>query len=152
MKNQKSMGNKGFSLVELIVVIAIMAVLVGVLAPQFVKYVEKSRKATDVQNAQEIVTALEVALADEEYTVDGATVTFNSDEIEVTEADGTNAGDALTDAGINLSTQIKSSDYSEGITFTVSSNAVYGDGGTLSEDLGLSTESVSNEADSNPGE
>lgn len=33
MKKQKSMGNKGFSLVELIIVIAIMAILVGVMAP-----------------------------------------------------------------------------------------------------------------------
>lgn len=38
-KKQKSLTNKGFSLVELIIVIAIMAVLVGVLAPQFLKYV-----------------------------------------------------------------------------------------------------------------
>ena len=34
-KTQKRLGNKGFSLVELIVVIAIMAVLVGVLAPTY---------------------------------------------------------------------------------------------------------------------
>lgn len=32
MKNEKKMNDKGFSLVELIIVIAIMAVLVGVLA------------------------------------------------------------------------------------------------------------------------
>ena len=50
-KKQKSLTNKGFSLVELIIVIAIMAVLVGVLAPQFLKYVERSRKSTDCQNA-----------------------------------------------------------------------------------------------------
>lgn len=53
-KKQKSLTNKGFSLVELIIVIAIMAVLVGVLAPQFLKYVERSRKSTDVQNVASI--------------------------------------------------------------------------------------------------
>lgn len=35
-KKQKSLTNKGFSLVELIIVIAIMAVLIGVLAPSIV--------------------------------------------------------------------------------------------------------------------
>jgi type IV pilus assembly protein PilA len=34
MKNEVKKNNKGFSLVELIVVIAILALLVGVLAPQ----------------------------------------------------------------------------------------------------------------------
>ena len=59
MKKEK-MNDKGFSLVELIIVIAIMAVLVVVLAPQYLKYVERSRNATDLQNATEIVTALQV--------------------------------------------------------------------------------------------
>ena len=63
-KKQKSLTNKGFSLVELIIVIAIMAVLVGVLAPQFLKYVERSRKSTDVQNVASIVTALQTYAAD----------------------------------------------------------------------------------------
>ena len=54
----KKMNNKGFSLVELIVVIAIMAVLVGVLAPQFIKYVVSSRRSTDVQNAETIRSAV----------------------------------------------------------------------------------------------
>lgn len=62
---KKKMNNKGFSLVELIVVIAIMAVLIGVLAPQFLKYVEKSRLAKDNLAISEIANAVKIALADE---------------------------------------------------------------------------------------
>lgn len=63
-KNQKSMNNKGFSLVELIVVIAIMAVLVAVLAPQFTKYIDRSRQSNDASTVSGIVTAAEVGVAD----------------------------------------------------------------------------------------
>ena len=43
------MKNKGFSLVELIIVIAIMAILVGLMAPQLIKYIEKTNVSSDEQ-------------------------------------------------------------------------------------------------------
>ena len=64
-------NNNGFSLVELIIVIAIMAVLVGVLAPQFIKYVEQSRRSRDIQTAQEIREAILADIADGFLTTDG---------------------------------------------------------------------------------
>ncbi|MCM1325490.1 MAG: type II secretion system GspH family protein [Bacteroidales bacterium] len=61
---KKEMNNKGFSLVELIIVIAIMAVLVGVLAPQYLKYVNNSKVSTDITNAGTLNTAFSAAIAD----------------------------------------------------------------------------------------
>lgn len=65
--NKKKKDNKGFTLVELVIVIAILAILVGILAPQYTKYVEKSRKSADVNNMEELVKAVEV------YVIDSAT-------------------------------------------------------------------------------
>lgn len=59
--------NQGFSLVELIVVIAIMAVLVGVLAPAYLRYVEKSRKSTDVSSISDILAAAEKVAIDPQW-------------------------------------------------------------------------------------
>jgi len=63
MKERK-LNNKGFSLVELIIVIAIMVILVVVIAPQYTKFVNNSKIAADVQTAQAMATALDVAVAD----------------------------------------------------------------------------------------
>jgi type IV pilus assembly protein PilA len=67
MKKQRN--NKGFTLVELIVVMAIMAILIGALAPQVVKYVEQARESKDMQVVSTVFTAVQTAIASSETTV-----------------------------------------------------------------------------------
>lgn len=61
----KKMNNKGFSMVELIIVIAIMAILAAALAPALIKYINKSRLATDVSTGTSIASAIQTALSNE---------------------------------------------------------------------------------------
>ncbi|MEA4946121.1 MAG: prepilin-type N-terminal cleavage/methylation domain-containing protein [Oscillospiraceae bacterium] len=63
-KALKKLDNKGFTLVELIIVIAIIAVLAAVIAPQYIKYVEKSRVSVDENTVSEVIHNVEVAVAD----------------------------------------------------------------------------------------
>ena len=58
-------NNKGFSLIELIIVITIMAILTSLLAPQLLRYVEQSRTAKDLTSIDEVYRAIQISLADE---------------------------------------------------------------------------------------
>lgn len=60
------MKNKGFSLIELIIVIAIMAILVGVMAPQLMVYLNKTKVSADVQVCDSIKEAITIAMFDPE--------------------------------------------------------------------------------------
>lgn len=68
----KKMNNKGFSLIELIIVIAIMAVLVAIIAPNLTKYLGSSKKQTDIKNLDEVEAQVKNCISD--VTITGGTV------------------------------------------------------------------------------
>ena len=80
----KNKDNRGFSLVELIIVIAIMAILVGVLTPQFVKYINKSAISKDMQNVQQLKTAIEVYAAGNEGLDNNIVLDSTTSQITIT--------------------------------------------------------------------
>ena len=73
MKREKN--NKGFSLVELIIVIAIMVILVAVIVPQYLKYVNNSKISVDVQTAGELVTLIDTEIANGKKPFTGVVAT-----------------------------------------------------------------------------
>lgn len=57
-------NDHGFSMVEIIIVIAIMAILAGALAPVLIRYVNQSRKTADVTSGDNLGQAAQIALTD----------------------------------------------------------------------------------------
>lgn len=58
------MKNKGFSLIELIIVVAIMAVLVAIIAPNLTKYLGRSKEQTDKKNLDEVKYQVQHSISD----------------------------------------------------------------------------------------
>lgn len=159
MKKMSQKNNKGFSLVELIVVVAIMAVLMGILVPTLVKNVEKSKKQKDTSAVEEIRTTMVTNLADPLYSDLEATITYNgtnsnSKKITITTPD--NAPAATTDLGKFLaavSSDVKdwtftSKDYKAKpkVTFVIKDQMVT----TYSEALGESAPAAGSTPAQNP--
>ena len=123
--------NKGFSLVELIVVIAIMAILVGVAVPVYTSYIGKANDSVDKQLVDDIDRAIEVVLIDQEIAnpATGTTIAL-SKAGELTIVDGADAaatavnGDFLAAVKkIIKGSALKGSAYENGVTFTITKDA-----------------------------
>ena len=86
-------NNKGFSLIELIIVITIMAILTALLAPQLLRYVEQSRAAKDAVNLDEAYRAVQLAFTSEKVS---AEVTSTTTLVYGNDGKLTGAGSELT--------------------------------------------------------
>ena len=127
-------NNKGFSLVELIIVIAIMAILVGVMAPQLIKYIEKANVSADTQICDSVRTAITTTMMDPAIVTDSTYVDISNPTTKVTvsgienlitsthcTAFGTNVRDLLqvtNNCDTELLAQLKSHG-TDGTTFTI---------------------------------
>lgn len=100
-KNEKK-DNKGFSLVELIIVIAIMAILVGIVGTQVIPYINKSRKAKDIQQLSALCTAATTAYSSNASVCTDASYTITINSSGVTVAPGTES-DKLQNDFIDIS-------------------------------------------------
>lgn len=86
MKNTIRKNNNGFSLIELIVVVAIMAVLVGVLAPAYLRYIEKARRQTCYWNMDNVVREVQLlAFSDPDFMDELQEAADNDADHNVTE-------------------------------------------------------------------
>lgn len=74
-------NDKGFTLVELIVVLVILALLAAILVPALLGYIDKAKKEKNYQAAQEVHTAVQ-ALATESYGKGDAKPTMSLDDIK----------------------------------------------------------------------
>lgn len=82
------MKHSGFSIVELIVAVAIMVVLVGLLTPAYLHYIEKTRAGVDENTAEEIRRATETIILSGGYEVtDDVVVTFSKNGIQIVTSD-----------------------------------------------------------------
>ena len=97
--------NKGFTLTELIVVIVIIGVLVAVLVPSLVSYVNKARMSANYQEAMEVKRVMDLAIVEQQKltislvgdeTLDVTLETYDDFEsVDIKEFYEDNTGEAL---------------------------------------------------------
>ncbi len=68
IRKMRENGNKGFTLAELLIVVAIIAVLVAISIPIFSAQLEKSREATDAANIRSAYAEVSADLLTNEST------------------------------------------------------------------------------------
>ena len=105
LMNKIRKSNKGFTLVELIIVVAIIAILTVAVAPQYLKYVEKSREASDLNAIKEVISTMSVVVADPANTISDGSLTMSvnaSGVLTLTEGSPSTGVAALTTGMVSM--------------------------------------------------
>lgn len=92
-KLMKKKNNKGFSLVELIVVVLILGILAVALAPQVMKWVDRAKENSDMNNAKDIESSINIAVGDaqsEGWSVPDTGLSFELNKTDLENLLGTN--------------------------------------------------------------
>ena len=139
----KKMNNKGFSLIELIIVIAIMAILVAIIAPNLTKYLGKSKKNTDKKNADEIASQVQTTITDFE-TDEGSIFSGSNTSGTITWSGKTASGSNFQTGFIdllnkNITSSTKSKENSSVNTTCTIVKSTSGDGYTITVEVGTQT-------------
>lgn len=90
---KEKLNKKGFTLAELLIVVAIIAVLVAVSVPVFNSKLERSREAVDIANMRAAKVAAIAAYLDDEIPEDTTTVYYDAENgVVVTKYDKSKDG------------------------------------------------------------
>lgn len=121
-QNESKKKSRGYSIVELAVVIVIAVVMVGVLAPKYFRYKEKTREAVDLQSAQQAASALLTYCAGREDLPAVITITITKSGAASSETLGQ---EALANAGLgDMKLRGKWGDAGITITYTIEGGVV----------------------------
>lgn len=103
---KKKLNKKGFTLAELLIVVAIIAVLVAISIPIFTSQLEKSREATDLANLRAAKAEAVVAILDGTATAGDKYYNPSTGKLDAAASDATKIGKgtASTVAGVNYTT------------------------------------------------
>ena len=85
----KKNNKKGFTLAELLIVVAIIAVQVAISIPIFTSQLEKAREATDVANIRDYYAEISVGLLDGSLNSTTTTMTVSGEKTATATVDAT---------------------------------------------------------------